>query len=173
MEKLNHKIILAVVAGIGLGFLISDITTVSEKELLVSSSSELVTGDEEDVNFANSLGLASFDGAWISVTNEKIVNDVNSVYINCWLERKICDIAQANVVDGSIYNDLDYYGISQWSDTGQITATAESVCEEQVLKADIKTKVVTLTESRKSGADNTMCSSQSSPSVLKLGSRGL
>ncbi|OHA24413.1 MAG: hypothetical protein A3D50_00145 [Candidatus Taylorbacteria bacterium RIFCSPHIGHO2_02_FULL_44_12] len=172
MEKKNlPKIILILAIGVFIGYIISNITTLSINELKTPSASYV--GEDKDVAFANNLGLASFDGAWIVVSGGEMVNDVNSVAVDCWLENKICNVAQADVVfDDMFSNDIFYYDITEWSQSGQITAISSSLCEDQILKADIKTKVVTLTEARKDNADKTMCVQSGEPMVLKLGQRG-
>lgn len=172
MEKKNLlRTILILIVGMLTGYIISGTTTLSVNELRTPSPTYI--GGEKDIAFANSLGLASFDGAWIVVSGGKMVNNVNSVAVDCWLEKKICNIAQADVIyDGLFSNNISYYDITEWSSSGQITAISSSSCEDQILKADIKTKVVTLTESRKDNADKTMCFQSSEPMVLKLGQRG-
>lgn len=102
----------------------------------------------------------------------EIINNVNAVSIDCWLNKKVCDVAQANVYDGMLTNGISYYDIIEWSSSGQITAISSSLCEDQTLKADIKTKVVTLTESKKQNANPELCVQSNEPFVLKLGSRG-
>lgn len=154
-----------------IGFVISSTISFSVNDLKTPSAQ--YTGDDKDVALANSLGLASFDGAWIVVSGGEMINAVNSVAIDCWLETKICNVAQADVILNDLFsNRISYYEISDWSASGQITAISSSLCEDQILKADIKTKVVTLTESRKEDADITMCDSSDEPIVLKLGQRG-
>lgn len=166
------KIILMLSIGVLIGFLISNTTTVSVEELKTTSSASYA-GDEEDVAFVNSLGLATFDGAWIVVSGGEIVNDINSVAIDCWLDRKICNVAQAQVVFGDLFsNDISYYDITEWSKSGQITAISSSMCEDQILKADIKTKVGILTEARKDVVDKAACVQSREPIVLKLEQRG-
>lgn len=172
MEKKNlPKIILILGVGVLIGYIISNATTLSVRELKTPSANYV--GEEKDVAFANSLGLASFDGAWVVVSGGEMVNDVNSVAVDCWLDKKICNVAQADVVFDDLFsNNISYYDITEWSQTGQITAISSSLCEDQILKADIKTKVVTLTEARKDNADKTMCVQSGEPMVLKLGQRG-
>ena len=153
------------------GYLVASITTVSIRDLKTPNSSFI--GKDEDVRFANNLGLASFDGAWIVVSGGEIVNDVNSVAIDCWADKKICNVAQADVLFKDLFsNNISYYEITDWSASGQITAISESLCENTILKADIKTKVVTLTESKKEDADKSLCVQSNEPMVLKLGQRG-
>lgn len=172
IEKKNlPKIILILGIGILIGYIISNATTLSVGELKTPSASYV--GEDKDVAFANSLGLASFNGAWVVVSGGKIVNDINSVIVDCWLEKKICNVAQADVLFDDVFsNNISYYDITEWSQAGQITAISESLCEDQILKADIKTKVVTLTEARKDNVDKKMCVQNSEPIVLKLGQRG-
>lgn len=172
MKKKNlPKTILILVVGALIGYIISNATTLSVNELKTPSA--IYVGEDKDVAFVNSLGLASFDGAWVVVSGDEMVNDVNSVAVDCWLENKICNVAQADVVFDDLFsNNISYYDITEWSPSGQITAISSSFCEDQILKADIKTKVVTLTESRKDNADKTMCVQSGEPMVLKLGQRG-
>lgn len=172
MEKKNlPKLILILDVGVLIGYVISNATTLSVRELKTPSASYV--GEDKDVAFANSLGLASFDGAWVVVFGGEMVNDVNSVAVDCWFDKKICNVAQADVVFDNLFsNNISYYDITEWSQAGQITAISSSLCEDQILKADIKTKVVTLTESRKDNADKTMCVQNGEPMVLKLGQRG-
>lgn len=172
MEKKKlPKMILILSVGILIGCVISNATTLSVDELKTPSASYV--GKDKDVALVNSLGLASFDGAWVVVSGGEMVNDVNSVAVDCWLDEKICNVAQADVVfDDMFSNNISYYDITEWSQTGQITAISSSLCEDQILKADIKTKVVTLTEARKDNADKTMCVQSGEPMVLKLGQRG-
>lgn len=169
-KKVSPKTALFLVLGIVIGVIIAHATTVSVRELKTPAFTMM--GDDKTVEFANSLGLVSFQGAWVVVSGEEMVNNINSVEIDCWLERKTCYVAQANVVDGDFYNGLDYYDITEWSNTGQITAISTTVCEDQILKADIKTKVVTLTEAGKDNADSEFCVQALVPTVLKLSSRG-
>lgn len=172
MENKNlPKIIIILVIGTLIGYVISGATTLSVNELKTPSASYV--GEDKDVAFANSLGLASFNGAWVVVSGGEMVNGVNSIAVDCWLENKICNVAQADVVFDDLFsNNISYYDITEWSQTGQITAVSSSLCEDQILKADIKTKVVTLTEARKDNADKTMCVQSGEPMVLKLGQRG-
>lgn len=172
MDKKNlSKTILILGTGVLIGFIISNTTTLSVEELKTPSASYVV--EDKDVAFTNSLGLASFYGAWIVVSGDEIVNDVNSVAVGCRLDKKICNVAQADVIfDDLFLNNISYYEITDWSQSGQITAVKSSLCEDQILKADIKTKVVTLTEVRKDNADKTMCVQSGEPMVLKLGQRG-
>lgn len=169
--KSAPKIIAILAVGVLIGFFISNATTLSVDELQTPSAN--FVGKDEDVVFANGLGLASFDGAWVVVSGGKIVNDVNSVAVDCWLDKKICNVAQADVVFDNLFsNNISYYDIMEWTESGQITAISSSLCEDQILKADIKTKVVTLTEARKDNADKEICVQGGEPIVLKLGSRG-
>src|SRR3989344_1108273 len=87
MEKKNlPKIILILGVGVLIGYIISNATTLSVRELKTPSASYV--GEDKDVAFANSLGLASFDGAWVVVSGGEMVNDVNSVAVDCWLDIK-------------------------------------------------------------------------------------
>lgn len=172
MEKKNLlKTIFILAVGVLVGYIIFNLTTLSVDELKTPSASYV--GKDKDVAFANNLGLASFDGAWVVVSGGKMVNNVNSVDIDCWLKNKICNVAQADIVFDDLFsNNISYYDIIEWSSSGQITAISSSLCEDQILKADIKTKVVTLTESRKDNANKTVCVQSGQPMVLKLGQRG-
>jgi hypothetical protein len=163
--------IFIVVISLVVGYTIANAIIFSIYELKTPSSSYV--GKDEDVAFANSLGLASFDGAWVVVSGDEMTNAINTVAIDCWLENMICNVAQADVVlEGLFSNRISYYEITEWSPSGQITAVSSSLCEDQILKADIKTKIVTLTESRKEDADTAMCADSDEPMVLKLGQRG-
>ncbi|MFA5831431.1 MAG: hypothetical protein WC878_06385 [Candidatus Paceibacterota bacterium] len=172
MQKKNlPKIILILGIGILIGYVISNVTTLSVEELKTPSAS--YASKDEYVAVINSLGLAPFDGAWVVVSGGEMVNDINSVAIDCWFDKKICNVAQADVVFEDIFsNNISYYDITEWSQTGQITAISSSECEDQILKADIKTNVVTLTETRKDNADKAVCVQSGMPMVLKLGQRG-
>lgn len=164
------KIAVLLLLGSLVGFIVSDATTISIEELKTPSDS--FVGKDEDVAFANSLGLAIFGGAWVVVSGEEMVNDVNSVAVDCWLDKKICNVAQADVIFDDLFsNNISYFDITEWTTSGQISAISSSLCEDQILKADIKTKVVTLTEAKKDDADKEMCVQGREPTVLKLGSR--
>ncbi|OHA58818.1 MAG: hypothetical protein A2571_00325 [Candidatus Vogelbacteria bacterium RIFOXYD1_FULL_44_32] len=170
-EEIVTKNVVALVLGILLGFVLYDASTISINELKTPSLN--FVKDDQSVELTNRLGLASFDGAWVAVSGGEMTNDVNSVAIDCWLEEKICNIAQADVIfDDQFTNGMSYYDITEWTKSGQITAISSSLCEDQILKADIKTMVVTLTEARKDDADSEMCVQGSTPMVLKLSSRG-
>ncbi len=169
-EKNSQKTVLILFTGILAGYIIASAMTLSVNELKTLSATYV--GEEKDVTFANNLGLASFDGAWVVVSGGEMVNNVNSVAVDCWLKDKICNVAQADVIDNLFSNNISYYKIIEWSPSGQITAINSSLCEDQIIKADIKTKVVTLTESRKENVDKAMCVQGSEPMVLKLGERG-
>lgn len=170
IQKIPKLAILLFIGGL-IGFFISNIVTLSVKELRIPSAT--YAGKDKDVAFANSLGLASFDGAWLVVSGGEIVNDINSVVVDCWRDRKICNVAQADILPDNIFsNNISYYDISEWSESGQITAISSSLCEDQILKADIKTKVVTLTETKKDNVDEKICVPNNQPMVLKLGQKG-
>ena len=73
--------------GFLIGYITSSATTVSVDELKTTSANYV--GEDKDVAFANSLGLASFNGVWVVVSGGKMLNDVNSVAIHCWLEKNL------------------------------------------------------------------------------------
>lgn len=171
MKENLPKMFPILLIGILLGYILSQTSGLSVANLRTPSNTYM--GEDKDIIFANSLGLASFYGSWLHVSGEEIINNVNSVSVDCWLEKKICNIAQSNILpDGLFINDISYFEITEWSPLGQITAISGSICEDQVLKADIKTKVVTLTEARKDNADKTTCVESTEPVVLKLDRKG-
>lgn len=132
--------------------------------------------DDEYLDFVNRIGLASFEGSWEVVgSDEKILNEVNAVKIDCWLDIQTCNVAQANIYtgdffDGQFANNISYYEISNWTEDGQITAITKSPCEKTVLKADIKTRIVTLTESKLEDAKIELCA-EGNTVLLKLSPR--
>ena len=136
------------------------------------------TNDEGYVNLINSIGLASFDGAWISDSGD-MVNYINAVAIDCWKENNYCVVAQADVIDWfndgkpTFSNNTDYYDIDLWDEGGIITAYSETGCENQVLVADFVNNTVTLTESSKNNNNQELCSQSKVPSVLRLKSRNI
>jgi hypothetical protein len=149
----------------------------NNNEILVSDlkaeSSVSTAGYGDDVGLANSLGIASFYGAWLPASGGEMGNPVNSVYIICHRNQKICDIAQADVVFGDVLsNTISYFEITKWSNDGEIVAINNSDCEDLVLTADVKTQQVILTESREKSLNNPSCTQDVNAMVLKLGSRG-
>lgn len=178
MKKIFEiRSIVTLFIGVILGYFLYDFRSVTIDELSVYSSSDLTKGSEI-VKMSNDFGVASFDGIWKSATNEKIVNSINSVYIDCWLDDNYCKIAQSNIIPDdwltkeSLYtNSISYYKITQWSDKGEITAENKTTCENQVLKASISTGVVTLTESVIQNTENVLCTKDKKPTALILGSK--
>ncbi len=169
-NKTLQTIVLSLIIGALVSFAIFNTSNLSIKNIRTPSFE--IAGTDKDVSFANNLGFTNFIGAWIHVSGEEIVNELNSVSIDCFVYRKTCEVAQANIVGNIFSNNISYFEIVEWSTTGQITATSDSLCNDEVLKADIKTKVVTLTSSSKVDAEETICSKRLAPIVLKLGSRG-
>lgn len=169
-KALGLGLLTAVIGGF-VGYGVSDGTSISIDELTTPSST--FVGTDQNVAFANNLGLATFDGSWVQVSGEEMVNDINAVSIDCWLETGLCNVAQADVIfDDMFTNNIGYYQIVEWSASGQITAVTSSACEETIIKADIKSKVVTLTESPLEDANPEFCTEAFEPVVLKLGPRG-
>ena len=70
MENKNiPKIIFIMAIGFLIGYITSSATTVSVDELKTTSANYV--GEDKDVAFANSLGLASFNGVWVVVSGGK------------------------------------------------------------------------------------------------------
>lgn len=167
MQKLLRPI-LFIIAGAVIGYFIANITILSINELKVST-----TSGGGDVSSSNSLGLASFNGSWTLVSGTESFNDLNSVAVHCWKDKNVCNVAEANVKFNDMFsNNISYYEIKEWSDAGQITAVSNALCETQTLKADIKTKTVTLSETRNGGVDEAVCPYKDDLMVLNLGQKG-
>lgn len=154
-----------------LGIYIYSVNVTTIDEIGVFSFDYIKTS--EDVNFSNTLGLATFDGAWLPVNIDDMVNTTNAVHISCWLHSMECQVAQADLYSllgkPTLGNKINYYEIKDWSIDGQITAVTSSGCEDDILKADIKNNTVILTESLKENANKTICPQDSKPVILKLG----
>ena len=170
----TERVPIFVLAGIFFmaGFFTNDFKTIDVNELKVYSNES--SKDQEDIDFSNMLGLASFEGSWEVIGSDiNILNEVNAVKVNCWLDTSICNVAQANIYQGSdlfdktFSNDIDYYDIVEWTNNGRIVAKVTSGCEDTIINADMKTRVVTLTESTKEGADKEFCADQE-PVLMKL-----
>lgn len=167
MQKLLRPL-LFVIAGALVGYFIANITILSIYELKVSA-----TSGTSDVSSSNSLGLASFNGSWILASGNESFNDINSVAVHCWKDKNVCNVAEANVLFSDMFtNNITYFEIKEWSDAGQITAVKNALCETKTLKADIKNKTVTLSETRNGSVDEAVCPYKDELIVLNLGQKG-
>lgn len=172
--KKNFILIIIIVLSFASGYIYKKYSSINVDDLRVAHTKVLL--DNKQVDSQNQLGLATFDGAWVSIGDKEMVNKINSVHIACWLDRKECLVAQANIIPKDIfgpgfYNDIRYYEIIQWTGEGQIIAKSRSICEEQIINADIKTSTVTLVESKLQNSDKTLCA-HTVDFMLKLDSLG-